>query len=260
MATTMIPQWPATPARWQAALGRAIAEGVQVRQLAGSGLWLATSGTDAGTAYALAVTGDVAHGCECPAAAHGDPVCKHRAAFYHTVGVLDPEPPTLAAPTAFPCSECHGTGTERVAAAGRWFMVACLACDGAGTLRPLALRLDAQVTAGFLEGDLQSPALDEPGRDRRRGDAEVGAKQRLGAELPLRVADQHPAQGHRRQAGVGPDRRAGGDLDRALAGTVPVRHHGSGPNGGRVGGASACYPGRDGRVREEPACRKRDPT
>ena len=36
--TTMIRQRQATPARWQAALGRAITEGVQVRQLAGSGL------------------------------------------------------------------------------------------------------------------------------------------------------------------------------------------------------------------------------
>jgi len=135
MATTMIRQRQATPARWQAALGRAIAEGVQVRQLAGSGLWLATSGSDATTAYALAVTGDVAHGCECPAAQHGDPVCKHRTAFYHAAGLLDPEPPTPAAPAAFPCFECHGTGTERVATpAGGWALVPCLGCDGAGTL------------------------------------------------------------------------------------------------------------------------------
>ena len=137
MATTMIRQRPATPARWQAALGRAIAEGVQVRQLAGSGLWLATSSTDAGTAFALAVTGDVAHGCECPAAAHGDPVCKHRAAFYHTVGVLDPDPGpgAPAAPVALPCWSCRGTGTEQVEGTnGRWFLVACEACNGAGSI------------------------------------------------------------------------------------------------------------------------------
>jgi|GEM_PF-3147597 len=134
---TTIRQRQATPARWQAALGRALADGVQVRQLAGSGLWLATSGTDAGTAYALAVTGDVAHGCECPAAQHGDPVCKHRAAFYFTAGLLDPDPGpgAPAAPVALPCWSCHGAGTERIEGpAGRWFVVACEACDGAGTL------------------------------------------------------------------------------------------------------------------------------
>jgi hypothetical protein len=32
-----------TPARWQAALRRALDEGVQVRQLAGCGMWIATS-------------------------------------------------------------------------------------------------------------------------------------------------------------------------------------------------------------------------
>ena len=132
MATMM--QRTGTPARWRAAIKRAIKEGIEVRQLAGSGAWVAASGSDAGAAYEVAVSGGVAHGCTCPAGAHGDPVCKHRAAFYHTVGVLDPEPPTPAAPAAFPCAECHGTGTERVAAAGRWFVVACLACDGAGAL------------------------------------------------------------------------------------------------------------------------------
>lgn len=86
---------PATPARWQAALARAIAEGIEVRQVAGSGAWIATSTTDPHAAYA--VDGST---CACDAAAHGDPVCKHRAAFLAVRGVLalppapaiDPEP------------------------------------------------------------------------------------------------------------------------------------------------------------------------
>ncbi len=102
---TPITRRPATPARWQAALARALAEGVQVRQLAGSGAWLATSGTNDGTAYGLAVTNGIAHGCDCLAGANGDPVCKQRALWWHLAGLLDlddPEPPTPAAPAPAP--------------------------------------------------------------------------------------------------------------------------------------------------------------
>ncbi len=45
-----------SPARWQKAAERAIAEGVQVRQLAGSGAWIASSGRDATVAYEVEVT------------------------------------------------------------------------------------------------------------------------------------------------------------------------------------------------------------
>lgn len=87
----------ATPERWQAALKRAFAEGVQVRQLATSGVWIATSGTNPDAAYVT--TGAE---CECPAGANGDPICKHRAAYWHMTGALDldpepePLPPALA--------------------------------------------------------------------------------------------------------------------------------------------------------------------
>ncbi|HZU76311.1 MAG TPA: hypothetical protein VFA70_06070 [Dehalococcoidia bacterium] len=88
-----------TPDRWQAALRRAFAQGIEVRQLAGSGMWIATSGTDASVAYEVSQ-----FGCSCPAAEFGDPVCKHRAAYYHLLGILElddePEPPTPAAPAA----------------------------------------------------------------------------------------------------------------------------------------------------------------
>ena len=79
-----------TSQRWQAALARARKEGVEVRQLVGSGGWIATSGTDRRAAYELDVTGGIVHGCACPAALFDDPVCKHRAAFWVALGVVDP--------------------------------------------------------------------------------------------------------------------------------------------------------------------------
>lgn len=63
-----------TPARWLKAAERAVSEGVEVRQLQGSGQWIATSGTDGGVAYELDVTGAVAHGCSCLAGLNGDGV------------------------------------------------------------------------------------------------------------------------------------------------------------------------------------------
>ena len=61
-------------ARWMKAAQRAVAECVQVRQLAGSGAWIASSGSDATVAYEVAVTGNVAHSCDCLAGLNGDPV------------------------------------------------------------------------------------------------------------------------------------------------------------------------------------------
>src|SRR5262245_9165433 len=57
-----------TPERWQSAFARARKENVQVRQLVGSGGWIATSGTNARAAYELDVTAGYVHGCACPAA------------------------------------------------------------------------------------------------------------------------------------------------------------------------------------------------
>jgi len=133
----------ATPARWQSALRRAIAGGVQVRQLAGSGQWVATSASDPGAAYEIAVTAGVAHGCTCPAGQHGDPICCHRAALYAAAGVLEPaaadpepEPPAAAAV----CGECHGLGFDPVCgghptAAGR-IWCPCARCEGRAPASP----------------------------------------------------------------------------------------------------------------------------
>jgi hypothetical protein len=85
-----MPRRESTPERWRAALARARKEGVEVRQLVGSGGWIATSGTNQRAAYELDVTGGVVHGCACPAALHDDPVCKHRAAYWVALGIVDP--------------------------------------------------------------------------------------------------------------------------------------------------------------------------
>ena len=132
MANTI--QRQASPARWHRAVERAMSEGIQVRQLAGSGAWIATSGSDSSTAYELDVTGEIAHGCSCLAGLNGDSVCKHRAAFYLAVGVLDPEPEPPAAPALAPCGYCWGRGWETVVGkSGTEYRFACQVCDGTGT-------------------------------------------------------------------------------------------------------------------------------
>lgn len=110
-------------ARWQKAAERAVHEGVQVRQLQGSGQWIASSGSDQTTAYELNVTGSIAHGCDCLAGLNNDPVCKHRAAFYILVGALglDPEPEgSPPAPGVAPvvCFRCRGVGAHCPVCAG----------------------------------------------------------------------------------------------------------------------------------------------
>lgn len=95
-----------SPARWTRAADRAIAEGVRVMQLPTTGVWVATSGTDAATAYVVTETG-----CECHAGAHGDPCCKHRAALRLHLGLL--AAPVVPAPVAAVCDTCRGSGTFR---------------------------------------------------------------------------------------------------------------------------------------------------
>ena len=100
MATTMQrTRRPADGAKWAELFGKAVREGVEVRQT-GSGLWIATSGTDRTAAYVVEL-----RECECPGHTyHG--YCKHRAMLAWTLGVLtlggdagpEPEPPTPAAP------------------------------------------------------------------------------------------------------------------------------------------------------------------
>ncbi len=78
-----------TPERWRAALDRAVDNGIEPLQVAGSGEWVVTSATRTGTVYRTdGVT------CECEAALHGDAVCAHRAVVRFVLGWLtdaDPE-------------------------------------------------------------------------------------------------------------------------------------------------------------------------
>lgn len=59
---------------------RAIDEGIEVRQVEGSSLWIASSGSDPHKAYVLNIVDGQAVTCSCPAGAWGG-WCKHRSAF-----------------------------------------------------------------------------------------------------------------------------------------------------------------------------------
>lgn len=59
---------------------RAIDEGIEVRQIQDTGLWVASSGTEPHRAYVLNIVDGVAVTCSCPAGAWGN-YCKHRAAW-----------------------------------------------------------------------------------------------------------------------------------------------------------------------------------
>lgn len=59
---------------------RAIAEGIEVRHLDASGLWIATSGRDPHKAYVLTIVAGVVKNCGCKAGEFGG-YCKHRAAW-----------------------------------------------------------------------------------------------------------------------------------------------------------------------------------
>ena len=126
-----------SPERWQKAVQRAIAEGIEVRQVNDSGAWVANSGSHKNVAYTLSVTSGIVHACTCPAGTFGDPCCKHVARFYLDAGVLDvdePETPALA-PRAT-CVRCAGVGKIEVFGNG-WNVIdvrPCTICGGTGKL------------------------------------------------------------------------------------------------------------------------------
>jgi len=98
---------PATPERWQAALRRAIASGIEPLRIAGSGEFVVTSATRGGTVYR-----SDGFSCECEAAMLGnDPVCAHRAVVLYVN-----HPLALREPTPAPsrrCPLCLGEGLVR---------------------------------------------------------------------------------------------------------------------------------------------------
>lgn len=84
------PRKEASPARWQLALRRALAENIKVVQVKDTGQWIATSGSEQGKAYVLEVVGGLVRSCSCAACEEWkDPVCKHRAKWFYDAGLLD---------------------------------------------------------------------------------------------------------------------------------------------------------------------------
>ena len=102
------------PVRWTKAAERAMAEGIRVCQLQGSGQWVATSGSQSGVAYEVLVTGNMGTRSDCCAGNVTPSACKHRAAWYLLVGALDlpPEPEPPAPILTSDCPECHGCGVH----------------------------------------------------------------------------------------------------------------------------------------------------
>lgn len=128
MMANMFLEREETTARWQAALRRALREGVEVRQLAGCGMWIATSGSDGEIAYEV-----TPWACECQAGQHGDPVCKHRAALLAKLGRLATE---HRLDVTVPCPNCNGVGehpgTVSMGDTWRYDNVLCDDCHGSG--------------------------------------------------------------------------------------------------------------------------------
>src|SRR5215210_68862 len=127
----------ATPERWQHAAERAIAEGIEVRQVNASGMWVANSGSQANVAYLLEITGSLVQSCSCPAGSFGDPCCKHAARFYLDAGLLeldDPEPDPPALGASVECPDCHGCGVlyDRNLERAGWLYPNCPAYQGTG--------------------------------------------------------------------------------------------------------------------------------
>jgi len=134
MTTTMIRrQRTASPARWQKALTRATANGIEAFRIAGTGEFVVTSATKLDTVYRT--DGDR---CECEAALGCDPVCQHRAVVRFILGWLpEPSPPTPAAPVLVPCRDCFGEGSQRMQTGSHlsdWWPVTCRACTGSGSV------------------------------------------------------------------------------------------------------------------------------
>jgi hypothetical protein len=139
----------ASPERWQRAAQRAVDEGVEVRQINSSGAWVANSGTHANVAYMLEIAQGIVRSCSCPAGAYGDPVCKHAAAYYVSVGLIeldDPEPDPPAS-GAIICFACHGRGQRRDRTGSA---LPCHVCGGIGSA-DLVAQAAALVAAARVE-------------------------------------------------------------------------------------------------------------
>ena len=83
---------------------------------------------------------------------------------------------------------------------------------------PLPLRLNPEMSAGFLKGHFHRPSSHKPRQYLLRRVIAVGRKQCLRLELALRIANQHPANRDRRQPLVAFSHHAQGSRDGAFTG------------------------------------------
>jgi hypothetical protein len=115
-----------SPARWQKALERAVANGLEVFTVHDTGERMVTSASRL----------DVLHrtdgrACTCEAALAGDPVCQHRAAVRFLLGWLGPA--SVAVPAE--CSTCTGRGWSYGEVGGGHGIpsrLTCCRCAGTG--------------------------------------------------------------------------------------------------------------------------------
>ncbi len=87
----------ATPDRWEKALARAVAAGLEVFRVADTGEVMVSSASKLDTLHRTD-----GQRCSCEAALAGDPVCQHRAVARFVLGWL--------APAAAVCGTCLGAG------------------------------------------------------------------------------------------------------------------------------------------------------
>jgi len=115
---------PETPERWERALARALAAGIDCLEVGGAaGAWAVESQSRPGVVFLVDAAGT---SCGCEAAAGGDPVCAHRGLARFVAG-------TLALPTET-CPACSG-GRWVAAGCGGWGeVVACGLCRATGAV------------------------------------------------------------------------------------------------------------------------------
>jgi hypothetical protein len=97
---------------------------------------------------------------------------------------------------------------------------------GDGQVRPLALGLQPPMGSGFLTGDLNRPAPDDPRQDVPRGRLPVGTAARFQAQLPVGSADDDQSNLDRGHARCVPPPGVRDDPPRCALASGPVDGHG----------------------------------
>lgn len=134
-----------SPQRWQAALQRGLANGLEVFQVNDTGERMVTSASKADTLHR-----SDGRSCTCEAALAGDPVCQHRAVVRFVLGWLavastpEPVPVVIVSPVrpmrrpvpkpSGRCAACFGNGERYIDGE----LVECSQCGGNG-MRPGAV-------------------------------------------------------------------------------------------------------------------------